>query len=217
MKSRYMTILITLAFLGLSISALAAKPVCPGDPRCKPDDGGGDPVVYTVALTAGVFEFDAVEAALNSKDHLNSVNAQPLVMYRPGDPREQALWDAVIGNCAGSLAGDPTITEMFVNFDAWGVGKNSDNNIWIDLSGIQLPPHPADAEKQIQIQLRGVPGTRYLPLEGEEEVFVLDFYVIWGKRSKGKKRSWDTCFTSGDGGVEFPNATLKITRPAVSP
>ena len=206
MKIRYMTILTTLACLGFSISTFAAKP-----------PGGGDPVVYTVALTAGVFKFDPVDASLNKKGNLNSVSALPLVMNRPLDTAEQALWDAVIENCAGPLVGNPVIDEMFVNFDAWGVGKNSDSNIWINLPGIQLPPHPAEAEKQIQIQLRGVPGTRYLPLEGQEEIFNLDFYIIWGKPLSGKKRSWDTCFKSDDGGVEFPNATLKITRPVVSP
>ena len=139
-------------------------------------------------------------------------------MNRPKDedPVEQALWDAVIDNCAGSLAGDPTINEMFVNFDAWGVGKNSDNNIWINLPAIQLPPHPADAEKKIQIQLRGEPGPGYLPPEGGEVAYDLDFYVIWGKPFKGG--GWDTCFTSDDGSVHvFPPAELTITRPPSSP
>jgi hypothetical protein len=71
-------------------------------------------------------------------------------------------------------------------------------------------------EKQIQIQLRGVPGARYLPDEGMTESFDLDFYVIWGKPLSGRKRSWDTCFTSDDGGVEFPNAMLEIFRPESS-
>jgi hypothetical protein len=210
---RYLILITTLAFLGFSISGFAAKPVCPGDPRCKPDDGDGGSVVYTVALTAGVFRFNAEEASLNSKGHLNSVSGLSLIMNRPQDTTEQALWDAVINTCAGPLVGYPplTIEQMVVNFDAWAVGKNSDNNIWIDLPSIRLPNHPAEAEKKIQIQLRGVPGTGYLPSEGQAEIFDLDFYVIWVKPIKGG--GWDTCFESNDGGDVFPHATLEITRP----
>lgn len=53
MNTRLLTILSLLALLGFSISAYAVKPVCPGDPRCKPDEGGGDEY-YDVTITGKV-------------------------------------------------------------------------------------------------------------------------------------------------------------------
>ena len=56
LNTRFLTVLITLTFLGFSVTEAVAKK-CP-DPPCG---GGGDPVVdavvYTVDLTAGAFRF----------------------------------------------------------------------------------------------------------------------------------------------------------------
>ncbi len=201
----------------LGIDCDDSDPNITDPPACDSGNSDETPVVYTVALTAGVFEFPATDASLNSKGHLNSVNTSPIVIARPpASTVERTAWDAVINDCAGSLVGGDPDDPMLVDFDEWGVGKNGDEgNLWINLPNIHLPTGNLVPEKkiQIQLQLRDNPGTRFLPDAEGSETFTLDYYVVWGKPLSGKKRSWDTCFQSGDStGVVFPDATLVITR-----
>ena len=203
MKARFLTLLITLAFLGFTVSAFAKKPPRP------PDDPA---VVYTVELR-GVFNFPAHDVTLNSKGRLNSVDTGVLVIAGEG-----TSWDAVFASCAGAT---PTSISMDVNFDDWGVGRNGDDGIlWISLANIRLPDTDVP-EKEIQIQLGLRPGDdpditkTFLPtVVGEDLIFVLNSYVVWGKPlgGKGKNKGWDTCYQSGDGNntVDFLPATLVI-------
>ena len=204
MKARFLTLLITLAFLGFTVSAFAKKPPRP------PDDPA---VVYTVELR-GVFNFPAHDVTLNSKGRLNSVDTGVLVIAGEG-----TSWDAVFASCAGAT---PTSISMDVNFDDWGVGRNGDDGIlWISLANIRLPQNNVP-EKEIQIQLGLRPTDNepditktFLPTEvGKDLTFVLNSYVVWGKPlgGKGKNKGWDTCYQSGDGNntVGFLPAELVI-------
>ena len=132
MNTRFLTVLTTLAFLGFSVTAFA---------KGKPSKPADDVVVYTVALTTGVFTFPAHEVTLNSREYLKSLDAGPLVIGRPADGTlEQVTWDAVIGTCAGPLVGNPPIDTMVLNFDDWVVGRNGDDGIlFINLKSIRLP------------------------------------------------------------------------------
>ena len=210
MKIRYLTLLTTLVFLGFTVSAFAK-----GKPSVD------DVVVYTVALTTGVFTFPAHEVTLNSREYLKSLDAGPLVIWRPdeGTP-EQVTWDAVIKDCAGPLVLPNQIVDpMVLNFDDWVVGRNGDDGIlYINLKSIRLPDN-LFPEKEIQIILRLInapdktaayPPTADVPYQ----IFYLDSYVIWGKPLGGKgkgKRGWDTCYHSNlESDVNFPTANLVI-------
>jgi hypothetical protein len=198
MKIRYLTLLTTLVFLGFTVSAFAK-----GKPPKPPVD---DAVVYTVELT-GVFNFPAHDVTLNSKGRLNSVDT--LVIEGDG-----TAWDGVFTSCAGFT---PTNSLMKVNFDDWGVGRNGDDGIlWISFANIRLPEGDVpEKEIQIQLQRRFDSNPTFLPTDSDPEIsFLLDYYVVWGKplSGKGKNRSWDTCYQSGDGNntVDFLPAELVI-------
>ncbi len=192
----------------------------------------GDPpeptVVYTVALTTGVFTFDPHEVILNSRGYLKSLGTEPLVFGRPEDEDSagQKAWDAVINNCAGPLVSGIDDV-MAVNFDEWAVGRNGDDgNLWINFKNIRLPspiddPVP-EKEIQIQLQLRDTPEITktFLPTTpGSHQTFGLNWYVVWGKPlgGKGKNKGWDTCYQTDDGNtdVDFLPATLVIKYPDV--
>ncbi len=212
MKARFLTLLITLAFLGFTVSAFAKKPPRP------PDDPA---VVYTVELR-GVFNFPAHDVTLNSKGRLNSVDTGVLVIAPGVEYWQIKAWDAVFTSCAGATL---ISNSMDVNFDDWGVGRNGDDGIlWISLANIRLPDTDVP-EKEIQIQLGLRPGDdpgddpditkTFLPtVVGEDLTFVLNSYVVWGKPlgGKGKNKGWDTCYQSGDGNntVGFLPAELVI-------
>ena len=209
MKARFLTLLITLAFLGFTVSAFAKKPPRP------PDDPA---VVYTVELR-GVFNFPAHDVTLNSKGRLNSVLTKSLEIALGHEEWQVEAWDAVFAICAVST---DAIDLVKVNFDDWGVGRNGDDGIlWISLANIRLPQNNVP-EKEIQIQLGLRPTDNepditktFLPTEvGKDLTFVLNSYVVWGKPlgGKGKNKGWDTCYQSGDGNntVDFVPATLVI-------
>ena len=214
MKIRYLTLLTTLVFLGFTVSAFA---------KGKPSD---DVVVYTVALTTGVFTFfpahdPAREVTMDSRGYLRSLDTYQLEIGRPADEDYQVIWDAVIGYCAGPLEGDPTISTMALNFDDWVVGRNGDDGfLYINLKSIRLPSAESP-EKEIQIILRLKNETTadYPPTADDPDqtqTFYLDSYVIWGKplsgmSVKGKNKGWDTCYHSDlESDVDFPIAELEI-------
>ena len=215
MKPLKLIAIISVAIL-ISLPSLAfAKGKPPkDDPSVEPT------VVYSVALTTGVFTFDTHEVTLNSRGYLKSFDTEPLVFERPEDLDEQEAWDAVIDNCAGPLVNDPTVGDMLVNFDEWAVGRNGDDgNLWISFKNIRLPSGNLVPEKeiQIQLQLRDEPEITktFLPTadEGNQSLtFELNWYVVWGKPLSGKgKKGWDTCYhTDLLSTVYFLPAELKI-------
>jgi hypothetical protein len=208
----------------ISVAILISLPSLAFAKGGKPpkDDPPVEPaVVYTVALTTGVFTFDAHEVTLNSRGYLKSFDTEPLVFERPEDlPEdldEQEAWDAVIDNCAGPLLSNEDKV-MLVNFDEWAVGRNGDDgNLWINFKNIRLPSGDFVPEKeiQIQLQLRDHPEITetFLPTDSKNPLtFELNWYVVWGKPLSGKgKKGWDTCYqTDLLPAVYFPDATLEI-------
>jgi len=203
MKARFLTLLITLVFLGFSVTAIAkGKPVEPT-------------VLYNVALTTGVYTFSH-EATLNSRGYLKSYGTDTLVIGPPVGIEEQEAWNAVIDSCGGPLLGNFSEGhDMHVNFDDWAVGRNGDDGIlWINFENIRLP-NDGVPQKEIQIQLRlkdrpDITKT-FLPTEvGEDLTFPLNSYVVWGKPlgGKGKNKGWDTCYDDPD--MAFLPAKLVI-------
>jgi hypothetical protein len=197
----------------ISLPSIALAKGKPPKPPVEPE------VVYTVALTKGVFTFPAHEVTLNSKGRLNSFGTDSLVIGPPGiNSPERAAGDAVIDACAGPMVGDfPVDDVMYVNFDDWAVGRNGDDgNLWISLEKIRLPNNDVpEKEIQIQLQLRDEPETtqHFLPTGSTPLVFNLNWYVVWGKPLSGKRknRAWNTCYESGDStGVNFLPAELVI-------
>jgi len=186
-----------------------------------PIDGGE---VFTLTLTDGPFQFGPIEVFVNSKGNLNSTG-EVLNMTRPTDNTPstgnvltpQEAWDAVFLLCARPISASADTDSISVTPNNWGFGKNSDTNIHIDLQEIFLEETTADGSvvrKEIQIHLRGVPGDSFLPVSTTSpEVFILDYYTIWGKPWSGSGRSWDTCHSSSDDLLLFPESTLTISIP----
>ena len=199
MNTRFLTVLITLTFLGFSVSAFAK-----GKPTKPPTDPA---VVYTVELR-GVFNFLPERVTLNSKGRLNSVDT--LVIEGEG-----AAWNAVFTSCAGYV---PTNDLMKVNFDDWGVGRNGDDGIlWISLANIRLPAgYVPEKEIQIQLGLRDDPvkTAKFPPTDSTPLYIDLNSYVVWGKplSGKGKNKGWDTCYSTDldDPDMAFVPADLVI-------
>jgi len=216
-----MTLLITLVFLGFSVSAVAhpcSRHDDKGHRHCDraPPPPEGE---YLVELTAGPFQFGPKVVTLNSKKQkLKSV--YEILMDRPelstDTQSEQYAWDDVFETCAGLLTGP--INQVRVSPDSWSVYKNSSNFLGVMLDDIYL------TGKEIQISLHGTPGELWVPAPGQLPIsFTLDQYTIWGKPSSGPGRSWDTCFkydgtsTIPEGTSRFPISTLKISNKPITP
>jgi hypothetical protein len=206
--------LITILGIAILIS-LPSLAFAKGKPPKPPVD---DAIVYTVALTTGVYTFLAHEVTLNSRGYLKSLDTESLVFARPDDEfeEEQDAWDAVIDYCAGPLVGNPTVNAMVVDFDEWGVGRNGDDgNLWINFKNIRLLDNLVpEKEIQIQLQLRDDPATQtFLPTDiNSPLIFELNWYVVWGKPLGGKgKKGWDTCYhVDVNADVDFLPAELVI-------
>jgi hypothetical protein len=206
MNPRYIVLVTTLALLGFSVSLPAAPPdkPCSPWPECKDDDPEPPPdSLYTVILSGGPFQFVYDDVFVNSKGNLKSSTGLPLFLL----PDDNGAWDEVFENCAGDFASAPE--QISVGPNDWGVGKNSDANIHIDIEDIIL--EEGGVRKEIQIHLRGVPGNQFLPVcdpgEPEEQEFTLDYYTIWGKAWSGPGRKWNTCYHSDGQGVVIPEGT----------
>ena len=83
MNTRFLTILLSLSFLGLSVSVLAGKPdKCPTWPSCDTDPEPEPEPEYTAALTMGGFRFEAVNITPNNRS-TGYTSTSALDMSRP--------------------------------------------------------------------------------------------------------------------------------------
>ena len=86
MKTRYLTILTTLACLGFSVPAAAHDCTRHTDKthkHCDTGGGGGDPIVYTAKLIDGAFTIDVGADSFAKGNELRS--EEDLDMNRPDD------------------------------------------------------------------------------------------------------------------------------------
>jgi hypothetical protein len=138
MKTRYMTILTTLVFLGLTVSALAGKPdKCPTWPDCGGDDGGGETsATHTAALVSGGFIFDSVDVTLNKKGNSFST-VKELEMDRSDEFGNQAAWDTVFSSCSlfDSTLGIVGSVHVSAN---WSIDNSGGNQAGTEGSNIRI-------------------------------------------------------------------------------
>jgi hypothetical protein len=179
--------------LGFSISVFAAKPICPEDPRCKPDDGGGGgggdpPALYTAALVSGAFRFGAVDVTLNKKGNSYS-STVPLDMVRPDDgiavptdqedwgPFDQTQWDDVFAVCP-ELFSVNTVGSVMAS-DNWSIDNSGakqagtvGSNIRIVFRDVSVPGvFGAD----LDINLIGKVSQELPPIAGSVSVTLTEF------------------------------------------
>lgn len=212
MKTRYLTLVTTLAFFGFSISAFAAKPQCPGDPRCK--DDSGDTITYTAELTAGAFDFDVAVAPVSKENGLMS--SEGLYMVRPGEPdngvclasdtRDECLtWNDVFNTCAVLLAQN-SVTDIFVLNDDWSIEKAGGVRVIfrdIRLQGAEVTVQLIGNEFEFSEPFIPVPDDA--PGSTATRTFDLDQAAIYGKSVKGGGGPRQGCQPSGGGGFDiFP-------------
>jgi hypothetical protein len=222
MNTRLLTLLTTLAFLGLSVSvtAFAGKVK-----NCNPDAGDVHPscnepppgVVYTVKLTGGPFAFGPVDVSLGSKG--NELNGGFLTIIPGGTG---TAWDEVFTKCAREMDLGSVQDGYQVSPNDWSVKTNSDNDIHITINGIFVEGMfgTNEVKKEIDFHLDGLPDGRFLPTDTKHpEVYYLEQNIIWGKPWSGQGRAWDTCYApdhdlwSSDG----PTVLTIAIKPPPSP
>jgi hypothetical protein len=195
MNTRYLTLFISLAFIGFSFSAFAGKPNCAVDnthPSCTPDPDGA--IVYTAKLFgAFVFDVDVTPSpkglGFRSNTDLNMVPQDGLL----------ATWNHVFNGCP-ELVAENSVGSFFVGEDDWTI--ESPGGVRVIFRDIIL----GDAE--LTVQLIGneydfiepfvpVPG----PTSGDfyENTYVLDHVGGWGSTLKGISPR-KTCKPPGGGG-----------------
>ena len=121
MNTRFLTILVTLAFLGFSVSVLAGKK-CDEDPNHR--SCGGPSGKYTAALK-GDFAFAPVVVTPGKKGG-SLLNDVKITMDRPDDGGYGA-WDGVFDSCVPSDVLSPTIDSVESN--NWSIVNSGGNNI----------------------------------------------------------------------------------------
>ena len=112
MKTRYLVILATLAFLGFSVPAAADRCAGDGDTHrhCKPVDPPAPSATYTAELTGSVFHFDTVDVTTDQKQAELFPPDKALKFSRPDEGTAAATtWDAVFAACENFFGSNPVI------------------------------------------------------------------------------------------------------------
>jgi len=175
MKARFIILLTTLAFLGLSISvpAFAGKDKGCGTtnphPSCGDGGGGGGgddhgdpPAQYCAELTSGGFDFGTETVTRNNRG--NEYNSPVGLEMDRSDSYSPEAWDAVFATCE-VLKSRGLITELTVS-DKWAISNSGAQSIGepfspvlVSLKNAYNSVHYPDIE--VDLHLRGE-----LPLEG---------------------------------------------------
>jgi hypothetical protein len=200
MNTRFLTILISLAFLGLSVSVLAGKPdKCPTWPSCDTDPEPEPGPEYTAALTMGGFRFEAVNITLNNRDSGYNTSTSTLDMSRPCSNAapvgqvwedcgkagsDEYAWDGVFLAC-NEVLGGVQIEGITVGTD-WGItqgGKRKSDtahNIRITFRTVVADGFP-DVDIWISLHTwESYPRSMFLPEAGQTSVYELDTAKVYG-------------------------------------
>jgi hypothetical protein len=197
MNTRFLTLLLSLAFFGFSSSVMAHacfKDDRPGHRHCI--DGPG-PVVtpeYTAALTVGGFRFNPVGITPNNRDSgYNTVlqlnMGRPVTTSVPSGQTaweplvDELMWDTVFLNCYEVLA-NTTITGVSVGSE-WGITqggrKKSDTatNIRITLRDVVAAPFPYVDIDFLFYTAGSYPRSAFFPDRGTKMTYNLERGHIW--------------------------------------
>jgi hypothetical protein len=199
MNTRFLTLLMSLAFLGLSVSVLAGKPdKCPTWPNCDTDPEPEPGPEYTAALTMGGFRFEPVDITLNNRSTGYTSTStldmsRPCTVDAPGDQEwdgcgdvggDHDAWDDVFLAC-NEVLGGTQIEGITIGAD-WGItqgGKRKSNtahNIRITFRTVVADGF---SEADIWIALitwESYPRSMFLPEEGPPSVYYLDTVKVYG-------------------------------------
>lgn len=219
MKTRYLTMLTTLAFLGFSVSVTAHDCERHKDQTHKHCGGGGGgegAIVYTAELT-GAFVFDVVVTPNSKENQLRS--EENLEMVLPADAGLADTWDQVFNTC-GELLDPDSVENFFVGEDNWSIDKTG-----VEVNGVVVIFHDIrlqDAEVTVQLMSDDfdfiaepfLPEPGQNPGDSETSEFILDQFAIHGSTVKGvHPRSG--CQPHGGGGFDIfilgDSSTLMIT------
>ena len=203
LNTRFLTVLVTLAFLGCSVTAIAkGKPVKPG---------GGDPV-YTAELTED-FEFAAVDLTVGRKGKSLSGN-NTLEM----DTGTDAIFKKDCLKLLGEIEPDKV---GVVGFDVpnWSISHTNSkgrlDQIHLTMNNLTIYPAPSTNYSQVDfdLHLHGEITEDFLPESGPV-YHTLTNYMLWagGRGEEG----WFVCNSSGNGIDTWKDLllpfTLTITR-----
>jgi hypothetical protein len=222
MKIRYLTLLTTLVFLGFTVSAFAGKPVCPGDPRCKPDDGGGDETTaeYTAELISGGFVFATATGKLLGLTANRKGRSLPGGFRLEMVPETAFAWDYIfLKDCSALLPSG--VAGFGVLAGNWWINytrsKGGPDKIHITMRDLDIYPKTSQNYNGVDFDfdLHGeiATGEPFLPETVNSSVeHQLTRYMLWaGANGQGGF----TCNSAGggwDGWAELRPSTLKITR-----
>ena len=210
MNIRFLTLLTTLAFLGLCVSVptFAGK-----EKNCDPPDphpSCEDSTLYTAELTAGAFRFAEVDGNITIIDidvtpisdqntALVSVYDDDVEMWRPTNFNEQATWDRMFAiGCPELVPVNGTIDKILSKADDWDF--HEPGNIRLILRDIRLIA-VGDVAWDVTMQLIGPAnyspnGGIFLPPDGVTHVFELEQGRIWGREVRGGPGGRKSCSSS---------------------
>lgn len=207
LDTRFLTVLITLAFLGFSVTAITkGKPVKPG--------GGG--AVYTADLTED-FEFVSGDLTTARKGKSLPGNGTLGVLYNGNSP----LGDIFRKDCSTLLTEDG-IEAFEVMDNNWGISrtrsKGGPDQIHITMNNLMIDPlvvsedySQVDFDLHFHGEISEVED--FLPESGNVAHY-LTKYKLWA--GGHGEQGWFVCNSDG-GGMESweslpQNLTLRITR-----
>jgi hypothetical protein len=192
MNTRILTVLITLAFLGFSVTAIAkGKPVKPGD---------GDPV-YTAQLTTGEY-FDFVSGDLTTARKGKSLPGNgPLGVSHNGNSPEGDIFRKY----CSTLLTEVGIEAFEVLENNWGIShtksRGGPDQIHITMNNLIIDPLVVSkdySQVDFDLHLHGeiAEGKDFLP-ESDNVAHTLTRYMLWagGHGEEG----WFICNSTGGG------------------
>ena len=222
MNIRFLTLLTTLAFLGLCVSVPAfagkIKNCDPPDPHPSCEDDGA--FVYTAELI-GDFNFEAVEVTLTSKG-LGLIGNKILDMNR--DDSTYSIWNKVFNTCTELWEKD-SVKFFTVGPNDWEIGEPG--AVKVAFHDIRVAPDPDNGYPggEVTVHLWSTERYPFLPPDPTPDDPIqtirhdLINYTIWGRSTRGfsPRRECQEPRTGGDmyslEGIVILEITATIPTP----
>ena len=222
MKTRILTVLTTLAFLGFSVSAFAGKDCVDGDtrPKCNSGGGGDDhgdpPAQYCAELREGGFQFGTQTVIRNNRGNsYSSSSAEGPELTRGASGTDVDAWDEVFVTCPATWDDEGTPQTVNVSAD-WSIDNSGGSsagtpdsrvnlafrNSWIpEYSAVEidlflvgrLPDYfPTEPDKYIDIELGEF--WYYVHAHGNEDCKIQGSFILGDKSIL--RMTWGPCPTT---------------------